>query len=52
MGGLKRFLKNVEGASAVEYAVLLALIVAVVFAAVVTVGLETLAAFVSFESQL
>lgn len=49
---LRRFLKSEEGPTAVEYAVMLSLIVVVCLTAVSTLGKRTSASFTTIANQL
>jgi pilus assembly protein Flp/PilA len=52
LGKIQRFLKREDGPTAVEYAVMLALIVMVCVGAIQTVGSQTSAAFTSAANGL
>ena len=52
MSALKRLLNNEEAATAVEYAVMLALILMAVFASIVLVGTETSALWTTIDTDM
>lgn len=52
MGKLIRFFKDEEGATAVEYGLIVALIAAVIVTIVATLGQQILAAFTTVSGQL
>jgi pilus assembly protein Flp/PilA len=52
MSKIRQFLKDVEGASMIEYAILASLISVVAIAAITTVGTNVNSTFTSIGSQL